>query len=68
MKDYKGWLKWFLINSGPSTNGIPYMLDKVDKEVKMKEVLSDYLYKQMVRKIPFNMRYLVKLKWGEEVE
>lgn len=65
LKNYKEWLKWFLDNSGTTTKGIPYMLDKVDKEVKMKEVLSNHLYKEMMRKIPFDMRYLCKLVWGE---
>jgi len=68
IKDYMGWLKWFLKNSGPATKGIPYMLDKVDKEVKVKEVLSNHLYKEMKRKIPFKMRHLCKLNWGENFE
>lgn len=68
LKDHKKWLKWFLENSGPSTNGIPYPLHKVDKEVKVKEILSNHLYKEMKRKIPFDMKYLCKLTWGEKVE
>ena len=68
LKNYKEWLKWFFDNSGPSTRGLPYMLDKVDKEVKVKEILSNHLYKEMMRKIPFNMKYLCKLQWGEEIE
>jgi len=68
VKNYREWLKWLLKNSGPSTDGIPYMLDKVDKEVKMKEILSNQLYKEMRRKIPLKLKYLCKLKWGEKIE
>jgi len=68
LKNYKGWLKWLLENSGVSTKGLPYMLDKVDKEVKMRETLSNQLYKEMLRKIPFDMKYLCKLRWGETFE
>ncbi|MCD6477985.1 MAG: DNA double-strand break repair nuclease NurA [Candidatus Aenigmarchaeota archaeon] len=68
LKEYRCWLNWLIKNSGPLTKGIPYMLDRVDKEVKMGEILSRKLYKEIMRRVPPKLRYIYKLTWGEKIE